>query len=190
MRRAWLPALLLAGCGGYLGNGPAPRVTLARPLRVEIKVRGDARPTVEEALKWVLRDAHDVTRVESGGDAVLELDGKLSRDAAILAGTDCRWRLALSARSGDGNELVSERKEFAAQVSSNVPVAEEKLITQSVVWALERTGAGLAAPPPPPVAAEPRETRSTPSSAELEGSDTPVPTETPAPHPHKKRHHH
>jgi hypothetical protein len=158
MRTVTLLMLALAGCGGYIGTGPAPQVGVPRSLSLDIEVKGDEKSAVEEALRWVLDGNHALRRVRSGGDARVTISGKLKQDRAILAGTDCTFSVQLTALSAGGDELVRETREFkAAGLQSNVWVETEKLITKGVVWAIERTGSGLAAPPPPPPppAAEP-----------------------------------
>ena len=139
MARLLVPALLtLSACGSYIGTGPAPHVGVQRPLSVEIVVRGDQHETVEDALRWLLASNRSVRRVKSGGDAIVTIGGTLKQDRAILAGTDCSWKVQLVTVAGTGEEVVKETREFKAEgLSSNVPAETEKLITRGVVWALE-----------------------------------------------------
>ena len=179
MVRLLVPALVtLSACGGYIGAGPAPQLSgVQRPMSVEIKVQGDERDTVEDALRWLLSGNRSVRRVSTGGDARVTIGGKLKQERAILAGTDCSWKVQLLAVGAGGEELVKETREFKADgLSSNVSLETEKLITKSVVWALERSSSGLSAPPPPPPQAATPVT--TPS---VEPDETPPPIEPAAP---------
>src|SRR5690242_10344996 len=129
MPRALLVALLvLPACGSYIGTGPAPSVGVTRPLSVEIRVDGDEKGAVEEALGWVIAGNPRVHRVKSGGDLVLTLGGKLKQERAILAGTDCVWRVQLRAVASGGEELINEAREFKADgLTADVPNETEKL---------------------------------------------------------------
>ena len=139
-------ATLAAGCGGYINNGPPPRLAIDHPLRVEIAVTGAERDTVQQALKWVLGATHQVAWVKSGGDARLLFKSALTEDREMLGGTECTLRVELSA-ARDGADLLTFTHAFKSNpATSNLPIEKEKLITRGVVWALEEASARLAAP--------------------------------------------
>jgi hypothetical protein len=145
---------ILAGCGGYIGTGAPPKVAVAQPLSVQIKVAGDQRDTVERALGWVIQSSSPVKRVSDGGDRQLLLTGKLILEKFVL-GTDAAFTLQVSQVEGD----PGESKRFAkVSINGNLHNEVEKLVTEAVVWALERAAerpAARPAEPAPVVAPEP-----------------------------------
>jgi hypothetical protein len=143
-----------SGCGSFIGKGLAPSVSLNRPVSLEITVSGDQRRDIDEAVNWIVRDSRSLHRHE--GDGRVKLIGTLTQKKAILAGTDSTWTLEVVTIRGD-TQVVHDAKSWSVyEQNSNVPYEVEKLISQSVVWALERAGNGLAgAPAPEPVEREP-----------------------------------
>jgi len=150
-------ALLLVGCGGYIGTGAPPTLDAQRNLTVQIAVSGDRGPDVERALDWVLGRSRTVKRVKQGGELQLALAGKLAREKFVL-GTDCTFTLRASTVEGDPGETRSFVKK---SITGNLEVETERLITDAVVWALERAAQGpiathpVEAPPEPVVAPSP-----------------------------------
>ncbi|MGE0328781.1 MAG: caspase domain-containing protein [Polyangiaceae bacterium] len=160
-------SLLVVACGGYLNSGPAPAVhaPVAKaqpdgrwPLKIEIS--GDETQDVSVALDWILRDNKSIERVSQGGLATIRLSGVQNRDVGY-----CSWRLEVDARRPDGTELVRDVKEYEkGAIWSNVEGECEKMITQSIVWALETAterlshdvGAGDTAPISPAGAPAPQ----------------------------------
>jgi hypothetical protein len=151
MRRFALAFVLLSGCAGYgyIGTGPAPRVTVVRPVSLTIDVTGSGREMVDEALGWLLHDNSQLVRTRGSADGNFVLEAKLDRSVAIIAGTDVTLRLHLQGRGLD------ERRELARTgLTSGVPTEVEKLATEGATWALERAAA-VAAGQPTPVASAP-----------------------------------
>jgi hypothetical protein len=157
MRPALLLVLFAAACGGYgyIGHGAPPRVRSPRPFTLEVEVQGEPHTMIEDAVAWVLRSDPGLKRVPKSGDAVIRLEGKLVETRALLAGTDARFGLELSAMRGD--EVVCEKREWKrTALSSGVPLEEERMVVEAVAWALGRAAAtlGEVAPTAPPAAAE------------------------------------
>jgi hypothetical protein len=155
---------LLAGCGGYIGTGMPPKVAVAQPMSVQIKVAGDQRDTVERALGWVIQAGSPIKRVSEGGDRQLTLTGTLIQEKYVL-GTDAAFTLRVSQVEGDPGESKRFTK---VSINGNLHNEVEKLVTEAVVWALERAAERPAARPvePAPVVAP-----------------EPTPAPTPAPPP-------
>jgi hypothetical protein len=168
----------LSACGGYLGVGPAPRLNAPRGVALDIRPGGPEQKRLEAAAAW-LTATGDVRRVKAGGDAVVELHGRLARDRFVLAGTDAALTVTVTARRGDA-PLVSDKRVFAvAGVTSNLDVEVEKLAAKGTAWALERVAAALDGPPP----AEP----ATEAAPTFEPDDVSVPTPAGRPQRRKRR---
>jgi hypothetical protein len=166
---------LVAGCGGYIGHGPAPNMMVARPLAVQIAVLGDEQKLVESSLEWVLKGSGLVNRVFTGGEGHILLTSKVTKEVAILAGTDCTVSVDLKAISTGGQEVMHERREFRREhLDSNVPTELEKLVTESVVWAVEKGVAQLQSPSSAAVEAAPA-----PAAAPATAAAEPEPAATP-----------
>jgi hypothetical protein len=125
-----------------------------------------------------LKGDASMKRVRAGGDARVRLEGKLTENRAILAGTDASFRMTLVATRGS-EELLRDAREWKKQsISSGLYAEEEHLVVDGVTWALGRAAATLGEEPPPPAPAQPVVNEPPPSYDE---------TPTPIPEPVKKK---
>jgi hypothetical protein len=140
------------GCGSFIGKGLAPTIAVNRPVSLEITASGDQRRDIDQAVDWIVGYSRSLHRAKGGvGDGRVKLIGTLTQKKAILAGTDSTWTLEVVTVRDDTQVVHDARSWSVYEQNSNVPYEVEKLISQSVVWALERAGNGLAGAP----AAEP-----------------------------------
>src|SRR5207253_62902 len=108
MRSLFAVAVLLAGgCTEYIGAGRAPRIAAPQTVALRIDVRGNLHDTLEDALRWILRDNRRLRRVSDGGDGSIIIDAQLDRQVAILAGTDLVLRVRVR---GDGLDATQDFK--------------------------------------------------------------------------------
>jgi hypothetical protein len=173
MTRLALVAVLSTGCGVYIGVAQPPRLTATRQTSVQVLTQGPLADTVARAVDWVLTTTSSVKRVRDGGE-LLRLEAMLEKEQTILGGSDLN--VAMRAWSSD-NDPGETRNFRRRNVTSNVSVEVERLVTEAVVWALERAAAGPPAPGEPPPVAAPAAVQPEPSAP---------PPEEPAPTPKKK----
>jgi hypothetical protein len=168
-------AVTVSGC--ITGMGPPPRVRAPRAVRLQLDVSGDDRAAFDKTIDWVLHENGLLHRVASAGDARVQVEADLRREVGMLAGTDLTIRVRVR---GDGLDEAREWKRTG--LTSGVPEAEDRLLADAAVWALERAAESALAPPPPPVATP------TPATAEAAPIPEEAETPTPIPAPKKKKH--
>lgn len=180
MRLGFAIFLFSAGCGyAVIGAGPPPRLHAPRPITLEVDVAGEPQALMDDAVQWILKGDTSMKRVRAGGDARVRLEGKLSEQRAILAGTDARFRMTLVAVRGN-EEVLRDAHEWQKQnIGSGLYAEEEHLVVDAVAWALGRAAATLGDQPPPAAAPPEPVVNEPPPSYD----DTPTPI--PAP---KKKH--
>jgi hypothetical protein len=140
-------------------------VAAVQPVSCQIKIAGDRKDTVERALGWVIDSRSPVKRVSEGGERQVTLTGTLRQEKFVL-GTDAAFTMQVSLVEGEAGETRRFEKK---SITGNLHNEIEKLITDAVVWALERAADRPAqkpaeptpeivptpAPTPPPAADEP-----------------------------------